>query len=83
MSKGNIIPCMRYHDAPAAIDWLCKALCFERQLVVRGENDTIAHAQLRLGNGMIMLGSVREDEFDSLVKVPIDVGTTTQTLISS
>lgn len=77
-SKGNIIPGMRYHDAPAAIEWLCTAFGFKKHLIVPGENGAIAHAQLTLGNGMIMVGSVRVDEFDQLVKVPIDVGITTQ-----
>ena len=35
----QIIPTMRYLDAPAAMDWLCKALGFERHLVVPGEAD--------------------------------------------
>ncbi|MGI9382342.1 MAG: VOC family protein [Methyloligellaceae bacterium] len=70
----TIIPTMRYRDAPAAIDWLCNAFGFLQHLVVPGENGTIAHAQLTFGNGMIMLGSAREDEFGTLVKVPSDVG---------
>ncbi len=53
----NVIPSLRYQDAPKAIDWLCDAFGFERQLVVPGEDGTIAHAQLRFGNGMLMLGS--------------------------
>ena len=42
--------------------------------MVPGEDGTIAHAQLTFGNGMIMLGSAREDEYGTLVKVPGDVG---------
>ncbi len=56
--KSPVIPTMRYRDAPAAIDWLCRVLGFARHLVVPGEDGTIAHAQLVLGCGMIMLGSV-------------------------
>lgn len=54
---ATVYPFMSYRDAPAAIDWLCRAFGFEKQLVVEGENGTVAHAQLRLGNGMVMLGS--------------------------
>ncbi len=64
---------MRYKDAPAAIDWLCKAFGFEKHLVVPGENGTIAHAQLSFGNSMIMLGSERDGEYDKLVKSPKDL----------
>jgi len=53
----NIFPALRYKDAPAAIDWLGRAFGFEKQFVVPGENSTVAHAQLRLGAGMIMMGS--------------------------
>src|SRR5690606_35914951 len=60
---ANIIPTMRYHDAPAAIDWLCRAFGFSKQMVVPGDHGTIAHAQLTLGDGMIMLGSARDDAF--------------------
>lgn len=53
----NIFPALRYRDAPAAIEWLGKAFGFERQFVVPGEGNTVAHAQLKLGAGMIMMGS--------------------------
>lgn len=80
MNKSIIIPTMRYKDAPAAIDWLCDTLGFERHLVVPGENNTIAHAQLVLDNSMIMLGSARDNEFDKLVGTPRDLnGVNTQT----
>jgi uncharacterized glyoxalase superfamily protein PhnB len=52
MEKSNIIPSMRYRDAPAAIEWLCKAFGFRKHLVVPGENGTIAHAQLVLDTGL-------------------------------
>jgi uncharacterized glyoxalase superfamily protein PhnB len=70
----RIIPTLRYQDAPAAIEWLCRAFGFERHFVVPGENGTIAHAQLTFGNGMIMVGSARDDEFGRLQKTPAQVG---------
>jgi len=73
-TKVNVITTMRYHDAAAAIEWLCKAFGFEKQLVVPGENGSIAHAQLTCGSGMIMLGSAGDDEFGRLVKPPRDLG---------
>ncbi len=73
-TMGAVIPTMRYNDAGAAIEWLCEAFGFERHLVVPGENGTIAHAQLVFGNGMIMLGSARDDDFGKLQKPPIALG---------
>ena len=55
----SLFPFMAYEDAPAALDWLCRAFGFEKHLVVPGPDGTIAHAQLRLGNGMIMAGSAK------------------------
>jgi uncharacterized glyoxalase superfamily protein PhnB len=65
---------MRYRDAVAAIEWLCATLGFTRHLVVPGPDGTIAHAQLTLGSGMIMLGSARDDEYGRLVTTPREVG---------
>ena len=72
--NGSIIPGMRYRDAVAAIEWLCATLGFTRHLVVPGPDGTIAHAQLTLGSGMIMLGSARDDEYGRLVTTPREVG---------
>jgi uncharacterized glyoxalase superfamily protein PhnB len=74
-SGSTLIPCLRYRDAPRAIDWLCQVFGFERHLVVPGDNDTIAHAQLSIGRGMIMLGSAsNEGVYGRLVVQPEDIG---------
>ncbi len=65
-TTATIIPTLRYRDAAAAIEWLCEAFGFEKHLVVPGENGEIAHAQLVFGNGMVMLGSARDDRFGRL-----------------
>jgi uncharacterized glyoxalase superfamily protein PhnB len=48
--------------------------CFERHLVVPDDAGGIAHAQLVLSGGMIMLGSARDDDYGHLMKLPEDVG---------
>lgn len=53
----TVFPCLRYRDAQAAIAWLERAFGFAPNLVVPGDGDSIAHAQVRYGNGMVMLGS--------------------------
>ena len=62
-TTAKIIPTLRYRDAAAAIEWLCKAFGFQQHLVVSGEDGGVAHAQLVLGSSMIMLGSAGDDEF--------------------
>jgi uncharacterized glyoxalase superfamily protein PhnB len=73
-TRATVIPCLRYRDAPAAIKWLCSTFGFEEQLVVPNPDGTIAHAQLRFGNGMIMLGSVVDSEYGRLIKQPDQIG---------
>jgi uncharacterized glyoxalase superfamily protein PhnB len=61
VSRGPVfVPTLGYVDAPRAIAWLTTAFGFEVQAVYPGEGDTIAHAQLRFGSGMIMLGSAKK-----------------------
>jgi uncharacterized glyoxalase superfamily protein PhnB len=71
--SSSAIPCMRYRDAPAAIDWLCKVFGFEQHLIVPDGTGGIAHAQLVLGGGMIMLGSARANDYGALIKQPDEV----------
>ena len=73
----TVIPTMRYRDAPKMIDWLCTAFGFEKHFVVPGDGGTIAHAQLTFGNGMIMCGSARDDDWGKLVKAVPAGGPTT------
>lgn len=76
--KSTIIPCMRYDDAPAMIEWLCSAFGFEKHAVHANEDGTIAHAQLTYGGGMVMLGSNtrRESAWGKLIRQPGEVGGT-------
>ncbi|AZG07138.1 glyoxalase [Pigmentiphaga sp. H8] len=74
MTRTSIMPCLVYRDAPAAIDWLCQAFGFAQHLVVPGDGNTIAHAQLTLGDGMIMLGSGTSELMRQLTALPADIG---------
>jgi uncharacterized glyoxalase superfamily protein PhnB len=56
------------------MDWLCNVLGFERRAVFAGPNGTIAHAELTLGGGMIMLGSQKDDEYGRGLKSPQELG---------
>ncbi|MBU3057143.1 VOC family protein [Pseudomonas indica] len=73
-TRSALIPCLRYRDAPAAIDWLQRAFGFEALMVVPDEQGGIAHAQLGFGNGMVMLGSVADSEYGRLMAQPDETG---------
>jgi uncharacterized glyoxalase superfamily protein PhnB len=68
-----LIPAFRYDDAPAAIEFLCRAFGFEKHAVYEGTTRAIEHAELKLGNIFIMLGSAG-GEGDWPAKTPGELG---------
>jgi uncharacterized glyoxalase superfamily protein PhnB len=56
------IPAIRYANADTAIDWLTHALGFTAKAVYREKNGVVAHAELVLGNGMVMIGTVGQNQ---------------------
>ncbi len=73
-ARNAVVPAMRYRDAPAAIEWLCRVFGFEKHLVVPGDGGTIVHAQLTLGAGMIMLGSATDSAYGRRIRQPDEIG---------
>jgi len=71
---SSMIPCLRYRDAHAAIDWLCKAFGFTRHVVYEDDNGWVMHAQLTFGSGMIMLGKVSDNDFGKHIVQPDEIG---------
>jgi uncharacterized glyoxalase superfamily protein PhnB len=57
-TRPNIFPSFRYKDAHGAIDWLERVAGFTRQGVFPAPDGTVGHAELALGAGAIMLGSL-------------------------
>jgi uncharacterized glyoxalase superfamily protein PhnB len=71
---STIIPCLRYRDAHAAIDWLCRAFGFVKQAAYEDDQGRVEHAQLIYGNGMVMLGEVCDNAFGKLIAQPDEIG---------
>ena len=78
--KANVMPCLTYRDAPAAVEFLCRAFGFAKKMVVPGADNTIAHAELTRGNAMVMLGSTKDTDYGRLVKPPREAGISTQSI---
>jgi uncharacterized glyoxalase superfamily protein PhnB len=57
----RVYAALRYRDAGAAIDWLERAFGFQTIARHEGPDGSIAHAELRLGESLIMLGTGAED----------------------
>lgn len=77
-STRSLYPCLRYTDAPAAIEWLQSVLGFEVSARYDGDAGQVQHAELVLGSGMLMLGSARDDD---LQLVPADPSGTTSACV--
>ena len=72
----RMFPFLRYKDAAAAFEWLALAFGFEKHMVVPGPKGTIAHAELRYGNSLVMIGTLEDDGMG--LKSPGEVGGVTQ-----
>ena len=73
----TIYPIFRYSDPRAAIDWLGAAFGFRVHAVHDAPDGTVAHAELVLDTGMIMLGGradatsrPADDDWSVYVAVP-------------
>jgi uncharacterized glyoxalase superfamily protein PhnB len=51
------VPMLVYADAPAAIEFLCRAFGFRVAYRMDGANGSIGHAELHLGDGVVMLAT--------------------------
>jgi uncharacterized glyoxalase superfamily protein PhnB len=53
----TVIPMLSYEDAGAAADWLVQAFGFRERHRFADDDGTVLHAELELGDGVVMLGS--------------------------
>ena len=60
------------------VPWLCDVFGFAQKAMYPDGQGGVAHAELTLGSGMIMLGSSRDDDFGQLQSTPAELGGTTQ-----
>jgi uncharacterized glyoxalase superfamily protein PhnB len=56
------IPTLRYVRPNEAIEWLKTALGFEEKIVHRTDAGVVEHAELTLGNGMVMIGTAGHEQ---------------------
>lgn len=61
-----LFPTLRCEDADAMIRWLTQVLGF-RERVVHRDDDGVRHAELILGNSILMLGQNREESYGAMV----------------
>jgi PhnB protein len=52
----RITPYLLYEDVEAALDWLARAFGFRERLRIPGPGGKVAHAEMTLGDGLVMMG---------------------------
>jgi uncharacterized glyoxalase superfamily protein PhnB len=69
-SRPALTPSVFYKDPKAALDWLEKAFGFERSMVITDQDGNLAHSEMRVGDGLIYVGS----EWAEFVASPASIG---------
>ena len=54
--RAAVVPILVYEDVGKAIDWLCGTFGFKERLRAEAPGDSVAHAQLDIAEGAVMLG---------------------------
>ena len=67
------VPTIPYRDLPKMIDWLCEVFGFQRQLIVSDESGSITHAQLALGDSVVMVVPAEQGPFEDVLVHPDQV----------
>ncbi|HXN25069.1 MAG TPA: VOC family protein [Candidatus Dormibacteraeota bacterium] len=76
---ATVVPVLVYEDVAKAIDWLCGAFGFSERLRAARPDGRVAHAQLSVSEGAVMLGAPgaefkppRSDEVNQYVLVHVE-----------
>lgn len=75
-----VIPTIRYDDSARMLDWLVDVFGFSRHMIVTDDDGMITHAQLTLGQGMLMMGQARDDAWGALQKSARALGGVSQSI---
>lgn len=68
--RPSFIPALSYKDPKAALAWLETAFGFEPSMVILGPDGELAHAEMRFGDGLVMVGS----EWSAWSRSPKSIG---------
>ena len=69
----TVFPTMSYSDPGSAIEFLQRAFGAEQHAVYRDADGRVRHAELRLGNGVVMLGPADAAQGGGVYVVVADV----------
>jgi len=75
--RPTLVSAIIYRHPLAALDWLETAFGFERSMIITSPDGSLAHAEMRFGDGLIYVGS----EWADFVASPAALGGRTSQLI--
>ena len=58
LNGPTVYPALKYKDGHAAVDWLGRAFGFGKMTAYPAPDGSLAHAELRVATGVIMLGTI-------------------------
>lgn len=68
--KQTIIPTMSYKNPKLMVEWLEEAFGFTPHALFDDGEGGVVHAELKLGDALIMLGLARDNEFGAIQSAP-------------
>jgi PhnB protein len=71
----RIVPYLYYRDVAAALEWLSRTFGFVERMRMPGPEGALVHAEMEIGDGLVMLGCPGDD-----YRNPRQLGGTTQGL---
>jgi uncharacterized glyoxalase superfamily protein PhnB len=80
MPRLTVTPVLPYRDVRAAIAFLTRAFGFAEKAAYPDRDGSVMHAELTLGNGMVLLDAVKETSFSKLLVRPEAAGGVTMTV---
>lgn len=63
--RPQLISAVIYNDPRAALAWLERALGFELFMLLEAPDGSVAHAEMRYGTVVLMVGGIWNDQVDS------------------
>ncbi len=73
-NSPHIISALRYRDVERASNWLCETFGFEQLEVTTDDAGDAIYCELKLGSSVVILGSVRDPQFQSIMRQPDEIG---------
>ncbi|MGI9403519.1 MAG: VOC family protein [Hyphomicrobium sp.] len=72
--RPKLLPLIRYRNPSRSIEWLCKALGFEKHHVVTRQDGSLSYAHLSFGGSLIMVTPIGDTAADKEGTLPDKIG---------